>query len=54
MLTRWLTEFDKVMMGWPGIVLTVLLLALALVLAIIALRGSNRAKAVAFLWTVFP
>lgn len=54
MLTRWLTEFDEVMTGWPSLVLTILLLAIALVLVIVALRGSNRAKAVTFLWAVFP
>ncbi len=39
---------------WGGGALTALLLALGLVLIVIAIRGSNRLKAVSAVWVMLP
>jgi hypothetical protein len=39
---------------WSGLMLTLLLLGLGAIIVWIALRGSNRTKAAAAVWTLFP
>lgn len=46
-LRRWLS-------GWPDSALTVLLLALALVIIVVALRAGPLHKAIVAAWVLFP
>lgn len=40
--------------GWGGMALTLFLIAIGIVILWIAFRGSNRLKAAASVWVVFP
>ena len=53
MLTRWLTDLDKLLAGWPDVILTLALLLLAATLVLIAFRGQARTKAIALVWVLF-
>lgn len=47
-------QFGDWLETWPGAALTVVLLFLAAVLVLIALRGTALEKAIAVSWVVFP
>lgn len=47
-------HFEQQLLGWPDELLTVLLIISALLLVLIALRGTALQKAVALTWVVLP
>lgn len=47
-------RFEDMLMGWPSGALTLVLLALAFVLIVIALRASALEKGIVAAWVLFP
>lgn len=54
MITRWFTNIDRWLQGWPSAGLTIALLVAAGILIYIAWRGSNVTKALAVAYVYLP
>ena len=54
MITRWFTNIDRWLQGWPSAGLTLALLVAAGILIYLALRGSNVTKALAVAYVYLP
>ena len=53
-IKRAFVQFENMLEGWPSGVLTVVLLLAAVVLVLIALRGTAIEKAIAAAYVIFP